>query len=79
MLLTELEYWPRTYFLVGTTAFLIAALAMPLGIIIFRRLGMMDPLSPNKIHKTPVPRGGGIIIFAPLRRRCCCRVTGATG
>ncbi len=63
MLLTELEYWPRTYFLVGTTAFLIAALAMPLGIIIFRRLGMMDPLSPNKIHKTPVPRGGGIIIF----------------
>ncbi len=63
MLLTELEYWPRTYFLVGTTAFLIAALAMPLGILIFRKLGMMDPLSPNKIHTTPVPRGGGIIIF----------------
>lgn len=63
MLLTELEYWPRTYFLVGTTAFLIAALAMPLGILVFRTLGMMDPPSPNKIHTMPVPRGGGIIIF----------------
>ncbi|MBL7648967.1 MAG: undecaprenyl/decaprenyl-phosphate alpha-N-acetylglucosaminyl 1-phosphate transferase [Candidatus Hydrogenedentes bacterium] len=63
MLLTELEYWPRTYLLVGTTAFLIAALAMPLGILVFRKLGMMDPPSPNKIHKTPVPRGGGIFIF----------------
>lgn len=63
MLLTELEYWPRTYFLVGTTAFLIAALAMPLGILVFRTLGMMDPPSANKIHTMPVPRGGGIIIF----------------
>ncbi len=63
MLLTDLEYWPRTYLLVGTTAFMIAALAMPAGIVVFRKLGMMDPPSPNKIHKIPVPRGGGIIIF----------------
>lgn len=63
MLSNVLDYWPRTYLLVGITAFLISALAMPMGIRIFRRLGMMDAVSANKIHTSPVPRGGGIIIF----------------
>ena len=63
MFFNELEYWPRTYLLVGCTAFLLSALAMPLGIFLFRKLGMMDPVSANKIHTRPVPRGGGIIIF----------------
>lgn len=63
MFSNELQYWPRTYLLVGLASFLIAALAMPAGILIFRRLGMIDALSPNKIHTRPVPRGGGIVIF----------------
>lgn len=63
MLTQVLDYWPRTYFTVGCTAFFITALAMPLGIRVFRLLGMMDPVSANKIHTKPVPRGGGIIIF----------------
>lgn len=59
-----LEYWPRTYLMVGGAAFLLAAIAMPLAIRVLRALGMMDAVAPNKIHTKPVPRGGGIIIFA---------------
>lgn len=57
------NYWPRIYLMVGVTSFIIAAVAMPIAIAIFRRIGMMDAVSPNKIHTQPVPRGGGVIIF----------------
>jgi len=57
------DYWPRTYLLVGCTAFILAALLTPLAILLLRRLGMMDAVADNKIHTRPVPRGGGIVIF----------------
>jgi len=58
------DYWPRTYILVGCTAFLISALAMPAAILVLRRLGVLDAPADNKIHRKPVPRGGGAVIFA---------------
>ncbi len=57
------DYWPRTYLMVGCTAFILAALLMPLAILLFRKIGMMDAVAHNKIHKKAVPRGGGIVIF----------------
>jgi UDP-GlcNAc:undecaprenyl-phosphate GlcNAc-1-phosphate transferase len=57
------DYWPRTYLLVGCTAFVASTLLMPLAILIFRRAGIMDATAPNKIHKYPVPRAGGVVIF----------------
>jgi len=58
-----LHYWPRTYLVVGLTAFLLSALGMPVGIFALRKLGMVDPVSERKIHRRPVVRGGGIVIF----------------
>ena len=49
--------------MVGCTAFVLAALLMPLAILLFRKIGMMDGVAHNKIHEKPVPRGGGIVIF----------------
>lgn len=63
MLFSPPDYWPRTYILTGCAAFILAALLVPAGILVLRRLGMMDPVSPNKVHARPIPRGGGIIIF----------------
>ncbi|MCF6285674.1 MAG: undecaprenyl/decaprenyl-phosphate alpha-N-acetylglucosaminyl 1-phosphate transferase, partial [Candidatus Hydrogenedentes bacterium] len=57
------DYWPRTYLMVGCTAFILVVVLMPLAILLFRRIGMMDAVADNKIHEKPVPRGGGIIIF----------------
>ncbi len=57
------RYWPKTYITVGVTAFLISALGMPIAIWALKRLGVMDRVADNKIHKKPVPRGGGIVIF----------------
>ncbi len=56
-------YWPRTYIFVGCMAFVISALAMPVAILALRKLGIMDEVAPNKIHRKPVPRGGGVVIF----------------
>jgi len=57
------HYWPRTYITVGVAAFVLAALLMPVAILLLRRLRMLDNVSPEKLHKTPVPRGGGIVMF----------------
>lgn len=57
------DYWPRTYLLVGCTAFILAAILMPLAILLFRKLGVMDAVADNKIHTKPIPRGGGVVIF----------------
>jgi len=56
-------YWPRTYLTVGVTAFVIAAAGMPVAIYGLRRLNIIDAVQENKFHKTPVPRGGGLVIF----------------
>lgn len=58
-----LPAWPVLYFYTGLIAFFISAAAMPLGIRLLRRFDVMDAVSKEKIHKTPIPRGGGIIIF----------------
>ncbi|MBI2423969.1 MAG: undecaprenyl/decaprenyl-phosphate alpha-N-acetylglucosaminyl 1-phosphate transferase [Candidatus Hydrogenedentes bacterium] len=57
------DYWPRTYLLVGCTAFVLAALLMPLAIYVLKRFGVMDAVAENKIHTRPIPRGGGIVLF----------------
>lgn len=62
-MLTSLPYWPRVYLTVGIMAYLIAAILMPVAIYVLRKFGLMDHVAHNKIHKAPVPRGGGIIIF----------------
>jgi UDP-GlcNAc:undecaprenyl-phosphate GlcNAc-1-phosphate transferase len=57
------HYWPRTYLTVGIVAFVLAAVLMPVAIYLLRRLRMLDKVSPGKLHKVPVPRGGGIVMF----------------
>jgi len=59
-----LHYWLRNYIYVGCTAFVLAALLMPVAIFILRRMGSVDDIDPNKLHDKPVVRGGGIAIFA---------------
>ncbi len=58
-----LPTWPVLYLYTGMIAFVLSAFLMPLGITLLRRFNVMDEVQPNKIHKSPVPRGGGIIIF----------------
>jgi len=62
-LFKSLPYWPRTYILVGLVAFVISTLLTPIAILLLRKCGIMDRVAPNKIHKRPVPRGGGIVMF----------------
>ena len=57
------QYWPRVYLTVGVTACVIVALGMPLWLMVLRRLDMIDEVTPEKIHKRPIPRGGGVMIF----------------
>lgn len=42
----------------GVSAFLVSRM-----IPLCRRLGLIDPVSPRKVHSTPVPRGAGVAIF----------------
>jgi len=57
-------YWPRTYLTVFLTAFILSVVGMPIAILVFKKLGIVDDVAENKIHTKPVPRGGGIVIFA---------------
>lgn len=59
----KLQYWPRTYIAAACISFIVAVLLMPLAITLFRRWGVIDHIADNKIHKQPVPRAGGIVIF----------------
>jgi len=59
----EPDFWPRTYVMVGCTAFIVAVVLMPLGIGLMRRLNLVDAMEENKIHRVPVPRGAGVIIW----------------
>ncbi len=58
-----LHPWLRTYIHVTFIAFITAVLLMPVGIVMLRRLGMVDQASPGKLHKRAIPRGGGIVLF----------------
>ncbi|MCP4640990.1 MAG: undecaprenyl/decaprenyl-phosphate alpha-N-acetylglucosaminyl 1-phosphate transferase [bacterium] len=62
-MLGALHFQARTFIQVGFTAFLLSALAMPVAIVLLRRIGVLDHVAENKIHKKPIPRGGGIVIF----------------
>lgn len=60
----ELGYWPRTYVYVGLAAFALSAILMPMAISLMRRYGWVDPVEEGKIHHRPVPRGGGVVMWA---------------
>ncbi|MDZ4861719.1 MAG: hypothetical protein SGI88_22320 [Candidatus Hydrogenedentes bacterium] len=62
-MLDQLHYWPRTYIMSACVSFVLAALGTPIAIMLFRRWGVIDHVSGNKIHDRPVPRAGGIVIF----------------
>lgn len=59
-----INFWPL---LIAT---LIATLVTPIVIAVYRKLGLVDDPSkmhhPKVVHKYPVPRGGGIVIFAAI-------------
>ncbi|HIJ74265.1 MAG TPA: undecaprenyl/decaprenyl-phosphate alpha-N-acetylglucosaminyl 1-phosphate transferase [Candidatus Hydrogenedentes bacterium] len=57
------HYWQRTYLEAGITAFLVAVVTMPVAIVVLRRLGVVDKATADKLHRRPVVRGGGIVIF----------------
>ena len=58
-----LPSWPTLYIYTGLIAFVLSAVLMPIGIRLLRKFNIMDRVCVEKIHTTPVPRGGGIIIF----------------
>ncbi len=58
------QYWPRTYLTVGLASFFFAIVGMPFAIYLLKRFNLIDAVADNKIHNKPVPRGGGLIIFA---------------
>jgi UDP-GlcNAc:undecaprenyl-phosphate GlcNAc-1-phosphate transferase len=62
-MLWQLQYWPRTWIVAGCTAFVLAAVIMPVAIFLLRRFGVYDQLADNKLHKKPIVRGGGVVIF----------------
>jgi len=57
------DYWLKTYATVGCLSFVLACWLVPIGILLLRRLGVMDQTAANKIHTRPIPRGGGVFIF----------------
>lgn len=62
--------WPNNLFLPLVSSFVLALIITPLVIKNARRLGILDHPQkrphPARLHKTPVPRGGGIPIFAAI-------------
>ncbi len=57
------EYWPMIWIRVGVAALAISALGMPVAAFLLRKMGVYDHVADNKLHKKPIPRGGGIMIF----------------
>lgn len=55
--------WPMLYVYTAATAFTLAALLTPASIWALRRLGAVDRVVDGKIHESPTPRGGGVVIF----------------
>ncbi len=61
--LQDLHFQARVYLQVGSMAFVLSALGMPIAMYLLRRFNVMDQVEENKIHTHPVPRGGGIVVF----------------
>lgn len=59
----RLPPWPTLYLYTVLLALGVAVCLMPLAIRLSRRLNVVDHPAPNKIHPSPVPRTGGIVIF----------------
>lgn len=60
---SDLHYWLRNYIFAGCAAFVLAAVLVPIAAILLRRIGSVDKVDGKKIHREPIPRGGGIAIF----------------
>lgn len=60
---TPFPAWPVLYLYTGGIAFVLSAFLMPVAIRLLRRYNILDELTDSKIHETPTPRGGGIVIF----------------
>ena len=58
-----LHYWTRTYIQTALLSFFLSAVLMPVAIWLLRRFRFLDPVSEEKLHAQPVPRGGGVVIF----------------
>lgn len=52
------------------TAFVVAMLAMPLFIKLIHRLGLFDKPDSRKLHSTPTPTMGGVVIFLAMVLTC---------
>ncbi|MBR0062452.1 MAG: undecaprenyl/decaprenyl-phosphate alpha-N-acetylglucosaminyl 1-phosphate transferase, partial [Selenomonadaceae bacterium] len=52
------------YFWAFAVALVVSFLVMPLVILLARRTGAMDAPNARKVHKKPVPRIGGLGIYA---------------
>ena len=57
-----MSHWATALILFGATAALSACLVAQ-AIPLCRRLGLIDRVSPRKVHPVPVPRGAGVAIF----------------
>jgi len=57
------EHWTIALIIFAMTGAL-SALLVGRTIVLSRRLGLLDQTGPRKIHKTPVPRAGGVAVFA---------------
>ncbi len=56
--------WVDQYLFALSFSFIISLLLTLLLIVVLRRLNLVDRPDPRKIHTTPVPRMGGLAIFA---------------
>jgi len=56
-------YWPRTYLTVAITAFVLSAVCMPVAIFALHKLRLLDAVKEDRIHKQPMPRLGGVVMF----------------
>ena len=56
-------YWPRTYLTVAITAFVLSAVCMPAAIFALHKLRLLDAVKEDRIHKQPMPRLGGVVMF----------------
>ena len=62
----------RTYFTLFIEAFLLAYVFTPLAIHLFARWGFVDmPDGVRKMHTTPVPRLGGLVLVASIAVTLC--------
>jgi UDP-GlcNAc:undecaprenyl-phosphate GlcNAc-1-phosphate transferase len=53
----------KSYILTAGIALVLSLAITPLVILISRRLRLFDPKSARKVHSTPIPRTGGVVIY----------------